>query len=261
MLVAGPLFMLLAMDVASSVTSPQGDGARNAISVSLVAGSTSARDDTLTPLAFTGPTSGLALRYARRLGPGWVEGDARGELGVLFNRFGHQAFQLHYELGGAYLQPVARLTEGAVALGGVARAINDLSYLASWDDAHGYWLAAATLGPAVRGSVPLGPRARLEWGGDVTLLAVASRPPERRLNKQDALTHLDYFVGRVADDPHLATPLSLQQGRLEVAVRRAGAPDVGKWRLAGELRFARHGGPQPYLAVYTGLAVARAWSW
>jgi hypothetical protein len=220
------------------------------------AGVASVRDDVLVPLAFTGPALELDLRYGRSAGATQGELGLRGGLALLRDRFGHDAANLHGELGATVLRAVA----GGWRVGGVSRLQQDLAYLYKWDDAHGYWLTAWTIGPAVARERAIGSAGVLVARADLALAALASRPPARRLNKQDALTHVGFYFDRLAADPQLLSPLAFQHVRAELGWRREPVDRAG-WTFGAEARFSRARDPAPFAALYVGAFAARGWAW
>jgi hypothetical protein len=112
-------------------------------------GSASAREDVLVPLAFTGPQLELGARYGFATGPHRLESELTAGIGVLYTRFEQQAEQLSHGLMLGYARTLDEASGRGLALGGVLRWRDELSYLESWDDAHGYWLSTLTLGPLV----------------------------------------------------------------------------------------------------------------
>jgi hypothetical protein len=222
------------------------------------AGVASVRENLLTPLAATGPAVELATRFAWSALRLRVEADARLGLAALFDRLGEGSPTAHHELGVAVLarRPVDAALDAGLSFGGVARLASDVTYFEPWDDAHAYWLAVASLGPAVRYARALPNGRWLVARADVTLVALASRPPARRLNKQDAQNHVSYYFDRLGQDPSWVAPWGLQQGRAELALCSAtaeGRAEHGRWTFGAEVRFSRAAEPRPYDNLYYGL--------
>jgi hypothetical protein len=221
-------------------------------------GQSSARDDLLIPLAFTGPAVGLGARYALAAGPHRAEAELQLGIGVLQTRFHQQAEQLSHGLAVGYRRELASGFE----LGGIVRWHDELSYLESWDDAHGYWLSQLVLGASARHVATLASRLVLETRAELALVGIAARPPGRRLNKQDALTHVSYHLDRLGDGTHAAWIGNLQSTRLESIVRlRSGTRPAGAGVGIGVFAsFARDSAAvEPYTLLTAG--VTCRWGW
>jgi hypothetical protein len=224
-------------------------------------GSASARDDLLVPLAFTGPGLGLGSRYRLGFGTNAIEAELGLGLALLTNRFEHEAEQLSHGLAVGYSRVIAPNGGQRTELAAIVRWQDELTYFESWDDAHGYWLSSLVLAPAVRDSRALSSALVLESRAEVALLGISARPPERRWNKQDALTHFSYHVDRLGHGTRLATPLNLQSLRAEALLRfRRSAAPVGSGFGAGlTAAFSRSGDPEPYLLLQAGAIVTYGW--
>ncbi len=204
------------------------------------------REDLLRPLAYRGPGLGLALGFDRRRGGTEHEAALALAADAVTTRFGQEAIGLgvsaRYEQARrvAALGPAGRTT---VDVGAALRGSLALQYHVDWDDAHAYWLTAYDLGPL----------ARLRWdrpgGGRLSatvvlpLVALASRPPERRFNKQDELKSVGFLLGRPHRGLRFAAPPRYLAGALRLAYERPlGAALRG--RVAYELDGRRHARPR-----------------
>jgi hypothetical protein len=224
-------------------------------------GSESARDDLLVPLAFTGPALGLGSRYRVGFGISALEAELELGIGVLTNRFDHEAEQLSHGLALGYSRAIKESTTEQTELAAIVRWQDELSYFESWDDAHGYWFSTLMLAPAIRDSRALSSGLQLESRAEFALLGIAARPPERRWNKQDALTHVSYHVDRLGYGTRFVTPLDLQSLRAEALLRfRHSDAPVGSGFGAGLVAsFARLREPEPYLLLQAGGIVTYGW--
>jgi hypothetical protein len=221
-------------------------------------GSTSARDDLLVPLGFTGPAIGLGARYSLAAGRQRAEAELQLGIGLLHNRFDHQAEQLSHGLAAGYRYTLANGSE----LGGIVRWHDELSYLESWDDAHGYWLSQLVVGVTARDARMLRSAVALEMSADLALFGVVSRPPARRTNKQDALTHVGYHIDRLGEGTQLAWIGNTQSLRIESIARfRTGARPTGSGLGVGLFAtLARTTvAPEPYTLLAAGVVCGFGW--
>jgi hypothetical protein len=224
----------------------------------LTLGSASARDDTLVPIAFTGPFVSLGARYALIGEVHSFEAELNLGLGVLVNRFDDIAAHFGHTLAAGYLYAFDRGPSSRSAVGAVLRARSEISYLASWDDAHGYWLATLAIGPALQLARPLGRGVWLEGRGELALFGLRSRPPGYRINKQDALSQAGFYFDRLFESAEVFSPLDVQQFELEALARfrRAGEPLGSGFGLGLGASFHRAIDPQPYAVLHTQVTVA-----
>jgi len=226
------------------------------------------REDLVVPLTFSGPGVRLLAAYRGWVGPGLLS--ARGDLGLafLFNRFGHIAATLDYNAEVAWTTRVLRGVGWHLSLGPAIALDSRVNYLYSWDDAHGYWLGTEWLGPMVRHTRRVSDRWRLEAGTSLALVGFEGRPPSYRYNKQDALTHVDYFFTQPQRSERFVTLADLQVLRIDVAFRHAayGAPDpsseIGRgWAFGVDVRFARTTVAATNINLGACLYAKHAWGW
>jgi len=217
--------------------------------------SLSVREDGLVPLAFTGPALALGARYGVALQRHVFDAQLDLGFGMLFNRFGHMAAQIEHGLALGYGYDLCEEPASVIAPGAALRTDTNVAYLASWDDAHGYWLASVGLWPRLDYARPLTSSAQLESRAKLMLVGVASRPPPYRQNKQDAMTHVGYYFDRIGHSPRWLSPLTVQAIELEAQVRfRDSRVSLGRgWGVGGEARFARARDPKPYTSLYLGI--------
>lgn len=217
--------------------------------------SLSVRDDSLVPLAFTGPQLAFGARYGAVSGRHGVDADLRVGFGTVWNRFGHIGAHIAHGIGLTYTQALVDRTDLRFALGAALRFDTSVAYLATWDDAHAYWLASAALWPAVVDSRPLIGAAWLESRCEFALIGFGSRPPAYRANKQDALSELGYYFDRIGRSPRWLWPWQLQAIELEVLARFRQTPLAAGtgWGTGVSIRFARATFPEPYTQLYVGV--------
>ncbi len=232
------------------------------IEVRGVLGSGSVRDDTLVPLAFTGPALAIAARYGLVSGRHMVDAELRFDFGVVLNRFGHLGAVAGDGLDVSYAHALVLQPERIFALGGALRFDTRTAYLAEWDDSHGYWLATLALWPQVIDAQPIADGTWLESRYQLALFGLASRPPSYRYNTPDALPHPEYWFDRIGDGTRVVSLGQLQAFDVEVLARfrAAGAAFGQGWGVGLSLRFARATFPEPYAQLYAGVLVTRGWS-
>lgn len=220
----------------------------------------------MVPLTFSGPGARLLLGYRGAVGPGTLA--VRGDMGMafLFNRFGHQAATIDYGVEASFTARVFRGRDWHLALGPAVALDNRVSYLYSWDDAHGYWLGSQWLGPSMRFAGRLSDAWRIESGASLALLGFASRPPSYRYNKQDGMERLGYYFDRPTSNETFVSLADLQVLRVDAAVRHASfvasptSSEIGRgWAFGVDVRFAR----TTLVATNINLSACLyvAWSW
>jgi len=227
------------------------------------AGVLSVRDDLLVPYAFTGPELNLGASYGL-----WRDRHAfelrieAGSAGI-WTRAKEPGIYVHYEISASFSECAYADARRALWIGALLRAGHELAYLAAWDDAHGYWLDAIMLGPSLLHAERLSAGLVLELSGDLSLIGAATRPPARRLNKQDALSHGSYHFDRLAEVPMLAWvgQTSLARATALVRWRSAVAQLASGFGLGLESRIAHARKPEPYTSWYLGVVGSFAWSW
>ncbi len=226
-------------------------------------GALSTRDDLLVPYAFTGP--GLSLGASYGLWRDRHAFDLRIEAGSagIWTRAREPGLYVHYEISASFSECAYADARRALWIGALVRASHELAYLAAWDDAHGYWLNAIVLGPSLLHAERLSDGLVLELSADLSLIGAASRPPNRRLNKQDALTHGSYHFDRLTEDPALAWIGQTTFARATALVRwrSAVAQLASGFGLGLESRIAHARWPEPYTSWYLGVVGSFPWSW
>jgi hypothetical protein len=235
--------------------------AKQAVNVGWDIGIASFREDLLVPLAFSGIGTHLGGGYELRGQLHGFEADLSLGAAYAWNRFEHPALQLNHTLGLGYVHALERHEACSWWLGAGLRNETLLHFIESWDDAHGYWMASWSLGPIVEHERQLWPRGWLEARAEAGLFGLISRPPAYRLNKQDALTHIEYHFNRSFHDPKGFSPLDVQLIRLSALVRfrRATQHHGEGFGLGFDFRFARAADPLPASSMYSGLRLAYGW--
>ena len=230
------------------------------------------REDLVVPLTFSGPGVRLLALYRGWIGPGLLTVRADVGLAFLFNRYGHIAATLDYSAEAAWTARVLRGMGWHLSLGPVVALDSRVNYLYSWDDAHGYWLGSQWLGPMLRHARRLSDRWQLESSASLALLGFEGRPPAYRYNKQDALTHVDYFFSQPQQSERFVTLADLQVLRIDVAFRHAaydgsatgsevGSEIAGGWAFGIDIRFAQTDVVSTNINLGACLYAARSWGW
>lgn len=220
----------------------------------LEAGTAGVRDDLLVPLVFSGPRLGLG-GFAGWEGFG-ARHEARARLGLTYetNRYGHEAGTIDDELSWLLDWPVFAPTAGPLRLGTGLASRNHLSYLGSWDDAHGYWIASISVPATIRQELSFG-----GWDGSVRLsvaaLVLESRTPGGDLPKQHALGDPWFGFGRRFADPEPTAPWNHLDLQLETWWKPAG----GAWEFGATTGFVRASEPRQAFVLDASLRVARRW--
>ena len=238
--------------------------AQHALGVGLGIRGDAVREDLIVPLTFSGPGARILFLYRASVGPGLLTARADIGLAVLFNRFGHLAATLDY---GAEVAWTARFFRGMgwhLSLGPALAFDSRVNYIYSWDDAHGYWLGSQWLGPMLRHARRLSNSWRLESSASLAVLGFEGRPPAYRYNKQEALTHVDYYFTQPQRSERFVTLADLQVLRIDVAVRRTvySSSEVGRgWAFGLDLRFAQTDVVATNINLGVCLYAARSWGW
>lgn len=236
--------------------------AAHAVEAQLGVGSLSVRDDVLVSYAFTGPTTVLGARYRSSWDRHALELGLKVAFGVLFTREAELGAVAAHEL---YARSSHRLLDAVrrtLRIGPTLRYSHDLAYLVEWDDAHGYWLATLLLGAHGDHRERLSARHDLELGLELGLLGLSSRPPARRLNKQDALNHPSFYFDRLGAGPDFAWLADTLQLRLSALLRlvRPGRAIGAGWGVGYESRFSWAHEPAPIAIWYNGFIASYVWS-
>jgi hypothetical protein len=241
--------------------SPPRREVRHGLGLRLGPRATTVREDLLVPLTFSGGGPDIGAAYRGLLGPGLL--DARFEIGaaLVSNRFGQLGLTLHHALAAAYRLPLPGASAWRFALGGVIGESSDSLALASWDDAHGYWVGLGWLGPSASVQGPLSAGWQLAGTAELALVGTVGRPPQFRDNKQDPNNRVSYYTTHPFADSSFFTPWNVQLLRFDIAARRTGADDrIGRgWSFGCQGRFTRASEPATIL-VFEAVLYA-AWTW
>jgi len=225
--------------------------ARVGLDVSLVG--RTVRDDLLIPLSFGGGGLRLGGRFERRVGPGELGFSLRADFAAHANRFGHLAASIGHAVRGAYVLPLWRGPAWGLWLGPAAGLTADVAYLASWDDAHGYWAGTRWLAPELRLTHTLASGEGLAFAIDFGVIGWVSRPPVYRYAKQDPITSPEFYLVDPYRGGQLAWPGNWQQVHLT-------AEWVGRrWSVALDARAFHVTAPAD--AVWVEVGLRSTWRW
>jgi len=241
--------------------SARADAPQQALGFAFDAGIATSRDDILVPRALSGPRLALGPRYAAALGPGVLFAQWHIAAAYELDRDGNQGVAFDHALNAEYLFPFAQGSLLPQALGPALGWDTDIAAIVSWDDAHAYWIASRWLGAGWRAVAPTWAGYRWRFAAELPLLALLSRPPGYRSNKQDAMTHLGFYFFDVHSDPDVAWLAQLQQLRASLDLwhgRSTGLVPEG-WAVGSEIRVAHAVEPASAWAVRATLRFSMSW--
>lgn len=256
--------VLLATALSIGVTSARADAPRQALGFAFDAGLGTSRDDILVPRALSGPRLALGPRYAAALGPGLLFAEWHLAATYELDRDGNQGVAFDHALDAEYLFPLAQGSALLHALGPALGWDTDIAAIVSWDNAHAYWIASRWLGAGWRAVTPAWATGyQWRFAAELPLIALLSRPPEYRRNKQDAMTHPGFYFFDVHGDPDLAWVAQLQQLRASVDLwHGAGQGLIAEgWAVGSEIRVVHAVDPASAWAVRTTLRFSMSWGW
>jgi hypothetical protein len=208
--------------------------ARQRFGYGLVISHDQARDDLLVPLRWSGPGVGLRLEWERAGGTSRHSVKAILPASFYKNRFGHKGYALGMEIAYSYARETRRSLRGEnLFLGGQAKWDVHHGYYESWDEEHIYWLGAYSLGPRLAWNRPSGDNTRVTAELDIALVALVSRPPLERLEKNDPRTKPSFYFTSPHRDMALAGPFdySSLHGGLSLARKWGGSSIVFTYDL------------------------------
>jgi hypothetical protein len=181
----------------------------------------SVRDDLLVSMAFSGVALNLGIigwLQKERLSCG-VAIDAG--MGYVANRFGHGGVVWPVRV---HIDPAVEVyaSHGIGSIGICMPFTAGLTdyYLFSWDDAHLYWLTAHWTGLGLQYRRQLTAQWKLTAWAHTPLISLIARPPDYRLNKQDALKQVSFFFTEPNTDLSFAFPDSYHGIRAGLALER-----------------------------------------
>jgi hypothetical protein len=244
-------------------TSVRAEAPTQSLGFAFDAGLATSRDDILVPRALSGPRLALGPRYAAALGPGVLFAEWHIAAAYELDRDGYEGVAFDHALDAEYLFSFAQGSALTQALGPALGWDTDIAGIVSWDDAHAYWIASRWLGASWRAAAPAWLGYRWRFFAELPLLALLSRPPGYRSNKQDAMTHLGFYFFDVHADPDVVWLAQLQQLRASVDLwygRSAGLVPEG-WAIGSELRVAHAVDPASAWAVRATLRFSMSWGW
>jgi len=184
-------------------------------------GIASYREDLVVPLSFDGPGFSLGGIYTHETNKNIVQLRLKFDIGLLHNRFSHEAYTTGAELRGYWLRRVKQEWLGGNLWGGICLPLRMINlFIDSWDDSHLYWLTSHGVGAAIDWRKPLSPTKKVILHLEFPVLSFVSRPPEYRYNKQDALNHVSFHLSEPNRHLQLETPEMYRALLLQVLFRR-----------------------------------------
>lgn len=220
----------------------------------------SVRDDTLAPIAFSGPRFGVEPRYFGSLGSALISAGGRFGLGYVIDRAGARGASGSWGLHLAYLPLVS---EGSwnVAVGPALGWDNARFWFAEWDDAHTYWIGTLWLGPGVRAWHWLSARWRVDLAAELALLGWQSRTPDGRRRKQETSDFSSLIVPATRDMRFgWLADWQVVRCSLELYRVRTAAPTPNGFGIGVELGLTRAAEPSLAFAFNTSLRASYTWS-
>lgn len=195
-----------AVALMSAAGPARGDDIGHNMNLGVVLEQVQLRDDLLRPFRFSGPGGGLSFAYANVSST--AEHDVRLALGMahLSNAFGQESYVARLRGHYGYLRTLSR--EGSAvrwSLGAAVRGSLLPAYHANWDDAHLYWFTSYDVGPTSKLQWSLTQRGTLAFSIELPVLALVSRPPRHRFNKQDELKSPGFWFTQPHNDLTPAT--------------------------------------------------------
>lgn len=231
------------------------------LAVGLDLGLQSVRDDTLAPVAFSGPQLLFVPRYFGQLGNGLLTGEARLGLGYVLDRADAEGATFAWGLRASY-SFLVREGDWNVTVGPALGWSNDLFYLVDWDDGHGYWIGTVWLGPGARVWHWLMGLWRMDVGGEIALLGWQSRtPPGRRRKQEMGPDVLHSILQPPTRDLELGSLLDWQVAHVFLDFHRTYARSrvPNGWGVGGELAVSRAGSPELAFAFNASLRFSYTW--
>lgn len=234
---------------------------RHALGGALDIGVHVARDDTLVPLAHTGPRLALSPRYFGEFGSGLGLADAR--VGFAYLR-GPEAEEAYSTLWAFHAGLVFFLQHGSgygLALGPALGWDNETFYFGDWDDSHAYWLGVLWAGPRMHAFSRLSEGWRADLDAQVALLGFYSRPPAYRIRKQELADDFSTLVewpthglepGWVAEFQVVRASLDFYRSRSDSRVPRG----MG---LGTEVGFSHASSPDLAVSFETLVRISYLW--
>lgn len=237
------------------------DQPHHALGFTLDAGVASNRDDILVPRALSGPRLGLGATYAGLLGPGTLHAQLHIAASFVLDRDAYPGLSFDHAVGADYVFDLGRSADIRFAFGPALGADTDVLAVSAWDDAHAYWIATRWLGVAWRAFAPAWRGLRWDLSVELPLFGLLSRPPSYRMNKQDALNHIGFFIADVQRDPRAAWLADIQQLRLALDLWRSDSSNFvpSGWAFGAETRIAHVADPRSAFALRLTFRFSATW--
>lgn len=185
---------LTVLATALCLAAPASAHPKHSLGGALDLGVHSARDDTLVPLAHTGPRVALSPRYFGDLGFALLFADGRFGLAYVLGAEGEEGLTSIWGLHAGLLFDLNAGEDYGISLGPALGWDNETFYFGDWDDAHAYWLGTLWLGPRMHTYRRLGERWRADFDAQLALVGFFARPPAYRYHKQETSEDLLAFL-------------------------------------------------------------------
>lgn len=234
---------------------------RQAVGGALDLGVHVARDDTLVPLAHTGPRLTLSPRYFGDFGVGLALADARLGFAYVRGREGEEGLTSVWGLHGGFCFFLHEGRRSGVALGPTLGWDNESFYFGDWDDAHPYWLGTLWVGPRVHAFRRISSAWRADLDGQVALIGWYSRPPGYRHRKQEMSTDLLAFLEWPTHDlePGWLADFQVVRASLDFYHTRSPARVPQGLGLGAELGFSHAKSPDLVVSLEALWKVSYTW--
>jgi len=229
------------------------------LGVHISAGLGSYREDLLVPLSFDGPRFSLGAVYSTRLNNHCINSRLTFGIGFPKNRFSHTAYVLDVELRSSWLLRISRPQDiGGFWLGICLPLRMTNMFFDSWDDAHLYWLTAYMLGAAVRWEKAVFQDAHAVVQVDIPFLGFASRPPEYRYAKQEALNQWTYHFAEPNKGLQFSTLDTYRAILIQALLIRQLASSTLTVGIEFDYQYSSR--PSPIQTMRTSVSVSYQWT-
>ncbi len=221
-------------------------------------GIASYREDLIVPLGFDGAAFSVGGLYTRQAERTCARIRLRVSIGILQNRYSHEAYAAAVELRPSWVKMVSGTTDSNQVWCGIALPVQMTNlFMESWDDTHLYWLTTHSL------AVTAEYRTRLPRLGcsiirlDLPIVGLVSRPPAYRHQTQEALTHFTYHLSAPNRSFALKSVWGYQSPLLQLVIRRDSKGALMNLGLELELNHCPE--PKPIWGLNTRLLFSYQW--
>ncbi|MDH4241249.1 MAG: hypothetical protein OEW48_16955 [Phycisphaerae bacterium] len=211
--------LLFSVNACPETKQSPADPARH-LGVVLGAGIGSYREDLVVPISFDGPAFILGGQYSVRTARNSLQIRLCISAAPLKNRFSHEAYSTTLELRPSWTRMVWSNGHSRQFWGGIALPLQMRNlFLASWDDAHLYWLTTHSLAVVGEYHTSLPRLGYTVIRLDLPIIGLVSRPPDYRYRQQEPLNHFSYHFSAPNKSFDLKTIWGFQSPLLQVMIR------------------------------------------